>query len=140
MIVSSQVNRVALVIAVLLAVGIAWIAIADRDFGLLVLDLGLLLVAPFVRRVDIAGGALGLRGQVDQLQPMRAPPRSYPTSSDPSAASGTSIPGMSPQVLAQLLAGNKIAAIKRYREEYGSGLKDAKDAVDEFERQLALPR
>ena len=52
----------------------------------------------------------------------------------------TSIPGMSPQVLAQLVAGKKIGAIKRYREEYGSGLKEAKDAVDEFERQLALPR
>lgn len=37
--------------------------------------------------------------------------------------------------VAQLLrAGNKIAAIKRYREIYGVGLKEAKDAVEKIER------
>jgi ribosomal protein L7/L12 len=34
-----------------------------------------------------------------------------------------------------LLAGDKILAIKLYREEYGIGLKEAKDAVDAMERQ-----
>ena len=75
--------------------------------------------------------------QVDRLQTMAAPPASAGTAT---ATGQTAIPGMSPQVLAQLVAGNKIGAIKRYREVYGSGLKDAKDAVDAFERQLALPR
>lgn len=32
--------------------------------------------------------------------------------------------------------GNKIAAIRRYREATGLGLKEAKDAVDALERQL----
>jgi ribosomal protein L7/L12 len=35
-----------------------------------------------------------------------------------------------------LLAGNKILAIKFYREFYGVGLKEAKDAVDAMERNL----
>ncbi len=34
-----------------------------------------------------------------------------------------------------LLAGDKILAIKLYREEYGVGLKEAKDVVDAMERQ-----
>jgi ribosomal protein L7/L12 len=35
-----------------------------------------------------------------------------------------------------VLAGNKILAIKIYREMYGAGLKQAKDAVDQIDRQL----
>jgi ribosomal protein L7/L12 len=34
-----------------------------------------------------------------------------------------------------LMAGNKILAIKLYREQYGVGLKEAKDAIDAMERQ-----
>ena len=37
-----------------------------------------------------------------------------------------------------LLQGHKIDAIKAYRERTGAGLKDAKDAVDEMERQLLV--
>lgn len=37
-----------------------------------------------------------------------------------------------------LLQGRKIDAIKAYRERTGAGLKDAKDAVDEMERQLLV--
>lgn len=132
MVVSSSVNRVALVVALLLAGGIGWIAIANRDPLLFVLGLGLLMVAPFVRRTDPAAAA-HFRAQIDRLQTM-PPPRAS------TAGGQTSIPGMSPQVLAQLVAGNKIGAIKRYREEYGSGLRDAKEAVEEFERQLGLSR
>jgi hypothetical protein len=141
-IVSSSVNRLAFVVAVLLAAAIVWFGISTHDLLLSVFGIALLVVGPFVRRPESAGNASGLRGQVDQLQPMPAAPPPYPASapSDPSAASGTSIPAMSPQVLAQLAAGNKIGAIKRYREEYGVGLKEAKDTVDEFERQRVLPR
>ena len=40
-----------------------------------------------------------------------------------------------PQSVEEILRrGNKIAAIKRYREETGSSLKEAKDAVEEIER------
>jgi ribosomal protein L7/L12 len=35
-----------------------------------------------------------------------------------------------------LLSGNKIKAIKLYRELYGVGLKEAKDAIDALERGL----
>jgi ribosomal protein L7/L12 len=35
-----------------------------------------------------------------------------------------------------VLAGNKILAIKIYREMYGAGLKQAKDAVDQIDREL----
>ena len=34
-----------------------------------------------------------------------------------------------------LMAGNKILAIKIYREQYGVGLKEAKDAIDAMEGQ-----
>ncbi len=37
-----------------------------------------------------------------------------------------------------LQKGNKIEAIKAYREATGAGLKDAKDAVDALERRLGV--
>lgn len=41
--------------------------------------------------------------------------------------------GTDPEVLGLLGQGKKIAAIKRYREVTGTGLKEAKDAVDALE-------
>jgi ribosomal protein L7/L12 len=38
-----------------------------------------------------------------------------------------------------LAAGRKIEAIRLYRERYGVGLKEAKDAVEAFERGAPLP-
>ncbi len=35
-----------------------------------------------------------------------------------------------------LMRGNKIEAIKAYREQTGYGLKEAKDAIDAMERQM----
>jgi hypothetical protein len=133
-VISSSINRVACVVAVVLAAAIVWIGLRDGDALLIVLGVGLLLVGPFVRRTDSTDHEAAFRAQVDRLQAMPAPP------ANPADSPSTAIPGMSPQVLAQLMAGNKIGAIKRYREEYGSGLKDAKDAVDEFERRLVPPR
>jgi ribosomal protein L7/L12 len=40
------------------------------------------------------------------------------------------------QVREALFAGNKIQAIKFYREQTGVGLKDAKDAVEKLESEL----
>jgi large subunit ribosomal protein L7/L12 len=40
--------------------------------------------------------------------------------------------GVSPAVLALVQQGNKIGAIKQYREETGCGLKEAKDVIDKF--------
>jgi ribosomal protein L7/L12 len=46
-----------------------------------------------------------------------------------------STPGQpSPAVMAFLQAGKKIEAIKQYRIETGEGLKEAKDAVEAFQR------
>ena len=43
------------------------------------------------------------------------------------------------EVLSLLEEGNKIGAIKRFREETGAGLKQAKDAVEAIERGSPLP-
>lgn len=48
----------------------------------------------------------------------------------------TSMPANAPTVTALLLSGNKIEAIKRYREATGLGLKEAKDAVEALAAQL----
>jgi ribosomal protein L7/L12 len=41
------------------------------------------------------------------------------------------------EVLALLVDGKKIPAIKRYRELTGAGLREAKEAVDEIDRHRA---
>ncbi|MBX7195992.1 MAG: ribosomal protein L7/L12 [Sandaracinaceae bacterium] len=41
-------------------------------------------------------------------------------------------------VVAALRAGNKIEAIRLYREQTGLGLRESKDAVDKLERELGL--
>lgn len=47
---------------------------------------------------------------------------------------------ISPEVLRQIeqqvFAGNKIAAIKQYREQSGEGLKESKDFVEALEKDL----
>jgi ribosomal protein L7/L12 len=51
------------------------------------------------------------------------------------ASSGSAVAtdgAMSPAVLALAQQGNKIAAIKQYREETGAGLREAKDAIDKL--------
>ena len=126
-IVSSSFNRIALAIALALAAGIGWIALERRDPLLLVLAVGLLLVGPFVRRVDSEAPTTA-----------RTLPRAVGTAAVDPVPEETSIPGLSRQVRDQIVAGNKIGAIKRYREEYGCGLKEAKDAVEAFERQLSV--
>lgn len=45
---------------------------------------------------------------------------------------------MSDPIKAALFAGNKIQAIKLYREQTGLGLKEAKDAVEKLETELHL--
>jgi large subunit ribosomal protein L7/L12 len=44
--------------------------------------------------------------------------------------------GADAEIDALLRRGNKIEAIKRYRETYGTGLKEAKDAVEAIEARL----
>lgn len=41
-----------------------------------------------------------------------------------------------PEIVQLLLNGKKIQAIKVYREHFGAGLKEAKDAVEEAERRI----
>jgi ribosomal protein L7/L12 len=45
-------------------------------------------------------------------------------------------PGVNPEVLRQLRAGQKIGAIKAYREATGCSLAEAKDAVEAIERAI----
>lgn len=47
----------------------------------------------------------------------------------------TATPGITDEVEDHLRAGRKISAIKAYRESTGAGLKEAKDAVEVYERQ-----
>jgi ribosomal protein L7/L12 len=47
-------------------------------------------------------------------------------------------PAFAPQVLEALRRGNKIEAIKLYRELTGTGLAEAKRAIDELENRLGL--
>lgn len=42
------------------------------------------------------------------------------------------------EVLAMLIRGNKIEAVKRYREIHNVGLAEAKKAVDDLEARLGL--
>jgi ribosomal protein L7/L12 len=44
-----------------------------------------------------------------------------------------------PEIAAALRAGRKIEAIKRYRERYGVGLKEAKDAVEAIQAGTPAP-
>jgi hypothetical protein len=48
----------------------------------------------------------------------------------------TSDPAGDAELVEYLRAGQKIEAIKRHRELYGTGLKEAKDAVDALEARL----
>ena len=43
-----------------------------------------------------------------------------------------------PPVVEALRAGNKIEAIKRYREATGAGLKEAKEFVEEVQRRVGF--
>jgi ribosomal protein L7/L12 len=45
-------------------------------------------------------------------------------------------PNADPEVLRLIRGGNKIGAIKRYRELTGLGLKESKEAIDEIEARL----
>lgn len=45
-------------------------------------------------------------------------------------------PGVPPEVLRELRAGNKIGAIKAYHQATKCGLKEAKDHVDSLEQRL----
>lgn len=60
-------------------------------------------------------------------------PRSESATRAPSA-----LADIDPEIETELRSGRKIEAIKRYREIYGTDLKDAKDAVDAIEARLQL--
>lgn len=49
-------------------------------------------------------------------------------------------PNLIPEVTRALAAGNKIEAIRLYREHTGLGLKESKDAVEALEKGTAIRR
>ena len=52
------------------------------------------------------------------------------------AAPAAAMAGVDHQVISALRAGNKIEAIKIWRDHHNSSLRDAKDAVERIEAQL----
>jgi hypothetical protein len=44
--------------------------------------------------------------------------------------------GVPEDVLAQVRAGNKVAAIRLYREQTGKGLKESHDLIDEIDKRI----
>jgi hypothetical protein len=48
------------------------------------------------------------------------------------------IDGVPPPVVESIRAGNKIEAIKRYREATGAGLKESKEFVEEVQRRFGF--
>ena len=70
--------------------------------------------------------------QMMASQTIRLPPQQFaaPVASRVTDTAGTE------RVLASLRSGNKIAAIRDYREMTNCGLREAKDAVEEMERNL----
>lgn len=55
------------------------------------------------------------------------------------ALRGRADAGITPQIEQELARGNKIMAIKLYREGTGVGLKEAKDAIDDLDRRTRGP-
>jgi len=79
---------------------------------------------------------LGLAEAKDAIENFERNPETAQFARSAPAAMGPVPPG----VHEALMAGNKIEAIKRYREATGVGLKEAKDAVDQIVRhQPGLP-
>ncbi len=114
MIVSSNVNRVALIVALVLAGTIAWIGFRDSEPLLIVLGPALFAVAALIKG-DAGPMPAAIRRPPQHLEPL-APPSS--------------------EVERLMLDGRKIAAIKQYRDETGAGLRQAKDAVEALERRI----
>jgi large subunit ribosomal protein L7/L12 len=56
------------------------------------------------------------------------------------SSSGLPAGAVPPELLALILSGKKIQAIKMYRQMTGMGLKDAKDIVDGIDRDHGLRR
>jgi ribosomal protein L7/L12 len=57
---------------------------------------------------------------------------------DPADAVPTASGGLDADVVQLINSGNKIHAIKLYRERTGLGLAEAKDAIEAFERRYSL--
>lgn len=79
---------------------------------------------------------LGLReakAMIDQLALGVSPTASNPPASTPA---GQPVPPANDEVVTLIRQGNKIGAIKAYREQTGLGLKEAKDAVEQMEREM----
>ena len=74
----------------------------------------------------------------DQIWEMKSSSSSSSSSSSFSAQHPPIVPGVDPEVLTHLRAGNKINAIKRLREITGLGLADAKREAERIAAELGL--
>jgi ribosomal protein L7/L12 len=86
-------------------------------------------------QIDIVGIALGLVVLGFLIGRLTAPKEKTTTVFQP-VARRIDIGAADPEIETAIRSGHKIEAIKRYREIYGTDLKDAKDAVDAIEARL----
>ena len=74
------------------------------------------------------------------VESLNSPQAAYPPQRILVDYPGTAPTGLNltPEIMALVEQGNKIQAIKRYRELTGAGLKEAKDKVEVYEREIRL--
>ncbi len=99
------------------------------DVPSLLVGAGLLLAGFVVGRLTAP------RERTTVLYPPPPPPRHQDAGAPAGGADANDA-----EVEALLRAGHKIQAVRRHRELYGTGLKEAKDAVDAIEARLRLSR
>jgi ribosomal protein L7/L12 len=112
----------------------------DPDIQSLV-EMGDLVAATGLYHQRHGGSVLAARKAIDAarwaLTQSRGPGPGSPQSHDPGPPAATLV--IDDQIAASLRNGLKIEAIKRYRDLYGVGLKDAKDAVEAIQAGKPLP-
>ncbi len=95
------------------------------------IDAGQILMAIQVYREATGVGLAEAKQAVEQMARME-------TARPPSDSRNFDNPVLESKIRSMLAKGKKIEAVKIYREEYGVGLKEAKDAVDRIE--ATMPR
>ena len=112
--------------------------------GLPWLMLGFFLVIAGV----VVGGIWIIAIAVRNTRPKPPAPQSYASTSltprtMPTSAASTTVSGLTPEVVSEIdrlvTAGQKIHAIKLYRDRTGVGLKEAKDRIDHWSVSTTAP-
>ncbi|WEK61089.1 MAG: hypothetical protein P0Y60_17570 [Candidatus Microbacterium colombiense] len=100
-----------------------------------------IVIAAVVVVIILRAAFRGMRPKAPEAQvytPSTATPRSPSASSAPSTHSALT-PAVTAEIDALVAAGQKIQAIKLYREHAGVGLKEAKDRIDHWSISTSSP-